>query len=1426
MDHRLRTFMELSTTPDVTHLCADIRAAWVWSADGTHVLWANAAGAAFLSAHTLPDLFNLNGMSRSPARPHIARIASSSPLGKTTIDRLRFYKGLRVILLTCQCSRITLPDGQDGALIVCSDKGLLLTNPPLQAFLDLLADDQHSVFLLEDASIRRVSGRMEGKPDLMDQSDDDYQAGPITLNDTLHEGLVARIGGSRQIAVLRNEALTPGSEGGTEAEAMSSANANVPGTAALTSQTVQAPVEAFSKAAPNPQEAEAEPQTGETGSASSDVSVPETDPETETGEATGSKADDTGWGRAQDLDEMESDGNDTVATPEAGEDGSGAVPPDVEARTAEDATQFDVPPLAREASVDEPDTEFQFSPRRRPVRFAWKMDIDQRFTFISEEFAETLGPASADIVGLTWNEVSTRFDLDITGSIAKALQRRDTWSGKTVEWPVTGASLRVPVDMAALPAFDRNRDFEGYRGFGVCRTAETIDDPHSPLLSLPARVHTDAGIRLEEENTAIHEDTTQIGISPDADADPLPSDAEQGMSETEARSSIADAPEEKSESNDIKLPVAPQAPLEGETLLGTSTAAIIGGLSFASKADDRANKEPDGSLAPQETEPGRFENELEQAPLSQHEVPEEEGRNNTGPSDPGDEADGDSSSNLATDGRALDTASESEAEFSPSLNQDDLEPLSGISGASPLHPKEIETAIKTLAEGYGQRTQNELPLETNPEPQPIEGETPAPGDQSDIGTSGEDEAAPGRITEDDQSADMPSFADDVADEDGEKPSATHDPLHPLGDDEQDFFQETAAFRGEEQGEVATPPENTELPDEDEETPRNTGATRLTLVPGEDRPKGLSDTVSLPDETEFRNAHDDDKVIPLRSRPHLVPVDTSRLSKPEKAAFRKIAEALGARLEGDLEEDPSDADLEQDFADAAAPPPTGPIDPRLLDRLPIGIAIAHDRDVLYANERLLEMLGYTDLGALSEAGGLEAVFVEEDEDEALPDAEGMEGTVDGTLKIRLAEGGVRAVDARMHSVPWNGGRGLMISFTERPVSSSKADMKGPASEDSSKALRQAENLISELDTILETATDGVLVLNRFGTITKVNRSAEALFGASRSDMEGSALTNYLAPESHRAAADYLDGLVQNGVASVLNDGREVLGRVSAGGLIPLFMTIGRVSSSGDEPKFCAVLRDITQWKTAEEELTQAKRQAENASSQKSDFLAKISHEIRTPLNAIIGFSEVMIDERFGAIGNDRYKEYLKDIRTSGSHIISLINDLLDLSKVEAGKMDLRFSAVSANDVIGESVALMQPQANRERVIIRASLPDSVPSVVADQRSLRQIILNLLSNAIKFNKPGGQVIVSTSLEDNGEVIVRVRDTGTGMSEKDLTAALEPFRQVHTARHGGGTGLGLPLTKALVEANRASFHIDSSPDQGTMVEIRFPPQRVLAE
>jgi signal transduction histidine kinase len=254
-------------------------------------------------------------------------------------------------------------------------------------------------------------------------------------------------------------------------------------------------------------------------------------------------------------------------------------------------------------------------------------------------------------------------------------------------------------------------------------------------------------------------------------------------------------------------------------------------------------------------------------------------------------------------------------------------------------------------------------------------------------------------------------------------------------------------------------------------------------------------------------------------------------------------------------------------------------------------------------------------------------------------------------------------------------------------------------------------------------------------------------------------------------------------------------------------------------------EIAELKQNERELRESMRRAESASSAKSDFLAKISHEIRTPLNSIIGFSEVMMNEQFGSIGNERYREYLRDIHSSGAHLLSLINDLLDLSKIEAGKLPLTLSIVALNDLTAQCVATMGPQANRARILIRTALMPALPQIVADARSVRQIVLNVLSNSLKFTPAGGQVIVSTAVTEGGEVVLRVRDTGVGMTDKEIAAALEPFRQLATSPRGG-TGLGLPLTKAMAEANRARFHLSSTPKEGTLVEIAFPAANAAAQ
>lgn len=241
-------------------------------------------------------------------------------------------------------------------------------------------------------------------------------------------------------------------------------------------------------------------------------------------------------------------------------------------------------------------------------------------------------------------------------------------------------------------------------------------------------------------------------------------------------------------------------------------------------------------------------------------------------------------------------------------------------------------------------------------------------------------------------------------------------------------------------------------------------------------------------------------------------------------------------------------------------------------------------------------------------------------------------------------------------------------------------------------------------------------------------------------------------------------------------------------------------------------------------TAAVMPSQDAAARRLDFLAKVSHEVRTPLNSIIGFAELMLHERFGEIGNARYKGYTEDIHQSGLYALSLLNDLLDISKIEAGKFELDFTAVDVAEVVDACVASLQPLAKRTRIVLRTSLAGDLPVVVADPRRLRQILLNLLTNAIKFTKEGGQVIVSGTMVD-GELRLRVRDSGVGMSKKEIAYAMQPFNQLDTApRRQSGTGLGLPLTKALADAIRGRLELASEPGVGTSADIVFPADRLF--
>ena len=789
------------------------------------------------------------------------------------------------------------------------------------------------------------------------------------------------------------------------------------------------------------------------------------------------------------------------------------------------------------------DSGFVFTKGGRPVRFVWKIDAEGVFQDVSGELALAVGPLAADIESKAFSDIADRFMLDPDGRIAALLRKRNTWSGKTVLWPVENTSLKVPVDLAALPTYSRHHDFEGFRGFGIVRVADAIEDADA--------------IGMNLASPPLHDD--------------LPETAD--------------------------ISEVPQVPFE----------------------------EP------------------------RYEPP------------------------------ALKIAETPERRFSDKVVRIDEHRMSPLTET--LSSNE-QAAFREIARKLG----------------PIAGVPPIAG-------------------------------------------------APKSDD---ALEAAAPFS----------PSNENSPPAD----------------------------------------------PIR--------------KSEEQTSDQLREELRAQMPWRAQNEGLTSLVAQ--------------------QLPLAMLIHSGDRLIYANPEFFRLTGDETLSALEARGGLDALL-ERDEDM----------NPDGPCMLMVSASGEKIpVNAKLQSVRWEGSSALLLALVPLPRSTTRESKEvlppveavleaapepvhGLASEkDLPQAAAHAAELVSlraevsELRSILETATDGVVILSADGDIRSLNRSASALFNYDEAEVAGKPFATLFAHESQRAVADYLAGLSGHGVASVLNDGREVIGREASGGRLPLFMTLGYLSSSAS---YCAVIRDITQWKRSEDELKNAKRAAETANAHKTDFLAKVSHEIRTPLNAIIGFSEMMANERFGPIGSARYIEYANDISRSGRHVLDIVNDLLDISKIEAGEMDLDFAAVRLNAAIAEAIALLQPQANSQRVIIRTALSDLVPEIVADMRSIKQIAINILANAIKFTPAGGQIVVSTSYEPNGSVALRIRDTGVGMTRDELEQAMKPFRQNapgSSRARGEGTGLGLPLTKAMAEANRATFAVSSTPNEGTLVEIAFPSQRVLAD
>lgn len=246
-----------------------------------------------------------------------------------------------------------------------------------------------------------------------------------------------------------------------------------------------------------------------------------------------------------------------------------------------------------------------------------------------------------------------------------------------------------------------------------------------------------------------------------------------------------------------------------------------------------------------------------------------------------------------------------------------------------------------------------------------------------------------------------------------------------------------------------------------------------------------------------------------------------------------------------------------------------------------------------------------------------------------------------------------------------------------------------------------------------------------------------------------------------------------------------------------------------------------------DLRRALVRAEEASRAKSQFLAAMSHELRTPLNAIIGFSDMMRHETVGRLGSDRYRDYAGSIHDSGRHLLELINDVLDVSKIDSGAMEISPEEVALHKVVHAAVRMVRDQAAARGLHLSLDLPDPVPVLMLDPRRVKQVLLNLLSNAVKFTDPGGRIgVTATFPVDGGAVVVSVFDTGIGMTGAEIATAISPFGQADgdLNRRYSGTGLGLPLAKQLTELHGGVLDVTSEPGVGTTVSIRLPAGRVV--
>ncbi len=373
-------------------------------------------------------------------------------------------------------------------------------------------------------------------------------------------------------------------------------------------------------------------------------------------------------------------------------------------------------------------------------------------------------------------------------------------------------------------------------------------------------------------------------------------------------------------------------------------------------------------------------------------------------------------------------------------------------------------------------------------------------------------------------------------------------------------------------------------------------------------------------------------------------------------------------------------------------------------------------------------------------------------------------------------------------------------------------------------RERDDAISFLASVFDVSEVGIIVSDEQGNIVRVNDSFIRTYGWPRDELVGQSFVHLVAQDEREKTRINHKKFISVGVRST----GEVKLLRRDGGVANALFTSATLNLSQNRKFLITTVMDITLRKQMELSLRLAKEQADTANRSKSTFLANMSHELRTPLNAIIGFSELMIKGTFGQIGNDKYREYMDDIHMSAEHLLGIINEVLDMSKIEAGKLELQEEVFDLVDLVQSVCRMSSSRVFASNIEISVDVDDAVPSVFADYRLIRQILINLVTNAIKFSNSGENIVIKV-LECPQGAMVQVIDHGLGISADKINQALEPFGQVTDTPErrdvaNQGTGLGLPLAKAMIEMHGGQFQIESELGSGTTVSIIIPKSRLV--